>query len=308
MSSSNRRVDPWRVSLHGGHSGNYCDHATGSLREMLEAAVVEGYSTFGVSEHVPRPAEFLYPEEIALGWNEELLKRKFAEYTVDIQSLQVEFKDKLAVLRGYETEVVPNLTYQSEMLSFRAEALEDGSPAFDYCVGSVHYVDGMQIDGSVSAFQKAVEVSGGLESLAEHYYLTIEQMVLSLRPEIVGHFDLIKKNAIKSGQDRAVYESKKVIDAAVNALEAVKTTGAVLDLNTAGWRKGLGEPYPAPWVVDMAKEMEIPFCFGDDSHNPAQVGDGINDARLYLIENGVDYICTYDRTNSGLEKRVIGLK
>ena len=308
MSSSTRRMDPWRVSLHGGHSGSYCDHATGTLREILEAAVVEGYATFGVSEHVPRPTEFLYPEEIALGWNADLLKSKFDDYTMDIQSLQVEFKDKLNILKGFEAEVVPTSTYESEMLSIRSKTLQDGSQAFDYFVGSVHYVDGMQIDGSVSAFKEAVDVCGGLETLAEHYYVTIAQMVLSLKPEIVGHFDLIKKNAIKSRQDRAVYESKRVIDAAVNALEAVKSTGAVLDLNTAGWRKGLGEPYPAPWVVDMAKEMEIPFCFGDDSHNSAQVGHGINDARLYLIENGVDYICTYDRTYSGLEKRIIGLK
>ncbi len=30
---------PWKVSLHGGHSGQFCDHAKGSLREIVEAAI-----------------------------------------------------------------------------------------------------------------------------------------------------------------------------------------------------------------------------------------------------------------------------
>ncbi len=52
------------VSLHGGHSGEFCDHAEGSLREILDAAIDAGYHTFGVSEHAPRCEDrFTYPNE-----------------------------------------------------------------------------------------------------------------------------------------------------------------------------------------------------------------------------------------------------
>ncbi len=64
----------------------------------------------------------------------------------------------------------------------------------------------------------------------------------------------------------------------------------MLDLNTAGWRKNLGDPYPAPWLVDRARDMGVPFCFGDDSHGPAQVGDGVERARDYLLRHGVTTI------------------
>jgi len=61
-------VAEWKASLHGGHSGEFCDHAGGTLREMVEAAVAFGYRTFGVSEHAPRyEPRFLYAEERALG-------------------------------------------------------------------------------------------------------------------------------------------------------------------------------------------------------------------------------------------------
>ena len=32
----------YRVSLHGGHSGEFCDHAEGSLRDTIEAAITFG--------------------------------------------------------------------------------------------------------------------------------------------------------------------------------------------------------------------------------------------------------------------------
>src|SRR5579863_5657823 len=99
---------PWRVSLHGGHSGDYCDHAQGSLREILEAAVTAGYHTFGVSEHVPRVRpEDLYAKEIELGWTVAKLASDFERYSRDLTDLVEEFADRLIVLRGFEIEVIP---------------------------------------------------------------------------------------------------------------------------------------------------------------------------------------------------------
>jgi len=45
---------PWKVSLHGGHSSAYCDHAASPLRDMIESAITKGYRVFGITEHAPR--------------------------------------------------------------------------------------------------------------------------------------------------------------------------------------------------------------------------------------------------------------
>ena len=42
--------EAWRVSLHGGHSSGYCDHATSTLAEILEAACDAGMRTYGVTD------------------------------------------------------------------------------------------------------------------------------------------------------------------------------------------------------------------------------------------------------------------
>ena len=44
----------WRASLHGGHSGAYCDHAEGSLEEVVAEAARQGFEVYGLSEHAPR--------------------------------------------------------------------------------------------------------------------------------------------------------------------------------------------------------------------------------------------------------------
>jgi histidinol-phosphatase (PHP family) len=300
MQQGSKEREPWRVSLHGGHSGEFCDHAQGTLREILEAAVAAGFRTFGVSEHVPRSAEkFLYAEERDRGWDMAKITADFERYAEVLTPLAEEFADRLTVLRGFEAEVIPTETYREQVRGYRARKLPDGRPVFDYCVGSVHYVREHQIDGPPENWVKAAEALGGPEALAITYYETVAEMVETLHPEVVGHLDLIKRNAALAGFGELPLDTPRIRQAATAALEAVRMHDGILDLNTAGWRKGLGEPYPAPWLVQQAQEMGIPFCFGDDSHSADQVGAGVEEARIYLRRYGVSHITVLTREECG---------
>jgi len=263
---------------------------------MMETAVTANYHTFGVSEHVPRGAErFIYSEERARGWDLAKITADFERYAAAITPLAEEFADRLTVLRGFEAEVVPTDSYVEQMRGYRARTLPDGRPVFDYCVGSVHYVREHQIDGRPENWLKAMEATGGPERLAVCYYETVAKMVTALHPEVVGHLDLIKRNAALTGFGGLPLDTPPIRRAAISTLEAVRAHGGILDLNTAGWRKGLGEPYPAPWLVAQAQAMGVPFCFGDDSHRTDQVGAGLEEARLYLLRNGVSSLTVLAR-------------
>lgn len=291
-------AQPWKVSLHGGHSGEFCEHAAGDLREVLEAAVAAGYHTFGVSEHAPRSEERLvYATERAKGFDVVRLHADFEAYAQAITPLADEFSDRLTVLRGFEAEVVPASSYRDEMLGHRHRF------GFDYMVGSVHYVEEISIDGPKSDFEVLLARLGGLEALAVQYYEAVAEMVDALRPDVVGHLDLIRRNAPLD----AALDTPTIRNAASRALEAVREYGCILDLNTAGWRKGLESPYPAPWLVRLAHEMNIGFCFGDDSHGPAQVGEGVDQARAYLLENGVTTVTVLTRDDGAIVRRVVPL-
>lgn len=50
---------------HHSHSGQYCAHAHGKLADVVAKAAELGFTTFCLSEHMPRlKEEELYPEEI----------------------------------------------------------------------------------------------------------------------------------------------------------------------------------------------------------------------------------------------------
>ncbi|MBI1318268.1 MAG: histidinol-phosphatase HisJ family protein [Candidatus Hydrogenedens sp.] len=272
---------PWRVSCHGGHSSAYCDHAFSPLREMLDAAVERGFAAYGITEHAPRYGEeFLYEEEKAQGWTVDTLVEKFAQYAADSRAIQEEYRGKLKILRGFEAEVVPCDTYLELMQGLRAEH------GFEYMVGSVHYVDGYVIDYTLDAFNEAAAAFGGVEPLAVRYYELVGEMVSRLRPEVVGHLDLIRKIA----PDRAEVETPRVRKAALHTLEIILEHGGILDINTTPMRRGDSIPYVAPWLLDAAAAMSLPMTFGDDSHTTDDVGANIDDARAYLLEHGVEEV------------------
>ncbi|MDQ1255641.1 MAG: histidinol-phosphatase family, partial [Candidatus Hydrogenedentes bacterium] len=265
---------PWKVSLHGGHTGEFCDHAHGTLREIVEAAVAFGYHTYGLAEHVARTeARFLYPEELEMGWDIVKIQRDFEAYAHAARQLATEFADRIEIFCGFEADNIPATGYVELTRDFRERY------AFDYIVASNHYVDEILIDGHESSFARALDKYGALEPLVLRYYESLAEMVTALKPEVVGHFDVIRKRALPYGD----CDTPAIRRAAESALEAVRGAGCILDLNTAAYRKGLGTPFPAPWVVLKAHAMGIPFCFGDDSHAPDQVGAGVARAREYLL-------------------------
>ena len=58
---------------------------------------------------------------------------------------------------------------------------------------------------------------------------------------------------------------------AQNALNAIKKSGMVLELNVAGFRKPIAEAYPSLSLLKQAFELDIPITFASDAHKPEQV-------------------------------------
>lgn len=291
---------PWMVSLHGGHSSAYCDHADSTLQELLDAAVERGMRVFGMTEHAPRGEKrLLFPEEVSMGWDVRKIGRMFEEYAQESRERVAEYADRIQLLRGFEIEVAPGKRYPELMQKLRERH------QFDYIVGSVHFIEDELFDYNVESLKKVSQKVGGLEKLGVRYYRILAEMVEVLRPEVVGHFDVIRKYAEPLG----AVDTPPIREAAMAALEAVQAAGGILDVNTAPYRRGHDVPYPAPWIVEAARDMGIPFCFGDDSHAVADVGAGIEQARAYLLDHQVETItCLMRRDDGAIDREVIPLR
>ena len=292
-------MSAWRSSFHGGHSGQFCDHAKGSLREMIEAAIEKGIKTYGLSEHSPRFSEDqIFSEEKENGYDVDKLIATFLSYIEEAFLLQKEYKDRINIFVGFETEYISE-DYLEKMKNLRREG------AFDYIIGSVHHVNEICIDAKPEWTQKAIESCGGIENFAINYYQSIARLVMSLKPQIVGHIDLIKKCL----DEKIALDSQPIKNQMCETLKVISDNNCALDLNVYPFRKGKSEPYPAPWIVQMAHEMNIPFAFGDDSHSPDTVGVGLDEGRDYLLSLGVEEVQIFEWDEAeGCSKKKLRLK
>jgi histidinol-phosphatase (PHP family) len=285
--------------MHGGHSSEFTTHGGSTLPELIEAAIDRGLVTYGLTNHVvTSEARFLYEDEVAAGLDGRSRAAQFEAYAQASATAVREYADRIELLRGFEAEVVPSASYIADMRALRERY------GFEYIVGSVHWVDEAPIDVSQELFDEAAERAGGLEGLLVRYYDRVAEMVDGLHPEVVGHFDLPR---LMSEGDPA-HEASGPRAAANRALDVISEAGSLVEVNTAGYRKGLRGPYPAPWVVQRASELGIAMTFSDDSHHVDHVAANLEMARAYLLAFKVSTIGSLGRAGDGsIERREIPL-
>jgi histidinol-phosphatase (PHP family) len=132
---------------------------------------------------------------------------------------------------------------------------------FDYLIGSVHDLDGWPFD-----HPDYVEGYAGRDAdeLYRRYFSAVVRVAESGLFDVIGHLDLIKVFGCRSRRPAS--------ELAEAALEAVRTQGLAVEVNTAGLFKPAGEIYPGPELLRACFDRGIPITFGSDAHRPEEVG------------------------------------
>jgi histidinol-phosphatase (PHP family) len=175
------------------------------------------------------------------------------------------------------------------MQTFQAKRVM--SRHIDYVVGSVHFLgSGEQqdsFDGTEERFRQLLSdaYNGDIREMVRDYYRRMSQVKSLPKLLIAGHFDLIKR-----WNQRKTYftgEETWYRDAANQALESLASSEILIELNTAGWGKGLGEPYPSEWILRRCTELGLHITVSADSHEPGALTDGYTKAVDLLDSFGV---------------------
>jgi histidinol-phosphatase (PHP family) len=261
-----------RVSVHGGHSGQFCLHASGSLEEIINAYIAHDFSWVGITEHMPPSLdEIVYPEESQAGMSLQSLHQRFALYIKECRRLQKKYSDQITIFVGMETETYPGSEQQVNAL------LEEFRP--DYIVGSVHHVGTIPIDYSQEEYDRAAVTLGGVDQLYCQYFDLQYTMLQQLKPAVVGHFDLIR---IFDSDYEERLQKKEITEKIARNLDYIKDYGLILDYNLRSLLKGASEPYVSKNILQMALEREIAIVPGDDSHGIDSIGANIDKAMVTL--------------------------
>ncbi len=266
------------ISLHGGHSGEFCCHAEDRLADIIEQYIQMGFRQVGITEHIPpKHSRFLYPEEIAQGLAVDDIYQRFARYFTTVKQLKADLSHRIRIFAGMETEAFTG--YLPHVRNLVAEF----SP--DYLVGSVHHVADICFDYSLKTYGTAVRACGSVEDLYMAYFDRQFEMIQAVRPFVVGHFDLVRIHDPDYTAQVLQPEIARKID---RNLDLIKDLNLVMDLNLRPLARGEAEPYPAKSILEKIRSRQIPMVPGDDSHGVAQAGKHVDAGIRLLEEMGFD--------------------
>ncbi len=253
------------INLHT-HSF-YCGHGTGELKDFAEKA--RGvFKVLGFSEHQPVPDDSL-PSRMPFS--------DFESYIADIENLQRENNrgfvianensynlpntdgnengSEIFILKGSECDWEPRYRsfYEDYVL---------GEKAFDYVLGSVHFVKTKT--GELKYIPSAREFD--LNDL-KWYVSRYAEMIESGLFLVACHPDLFF-GGYKKWDEEAVSASKDIISCAIEH-------EIPLEMNDLGLRKrpmetniGLRPQYTVPEFWALARDMGALICTNTDAHNP----------------------------------------
>lgn len=266
------------VSVHGGHSGQFCHHATDSLEEIIQLYIKKQFPWVGITEHSPAISEaLLYPDQRAAGLTPDFLYDRFAAYMRECRRLQKKYRSEIRIFAAMEIE-----TY-SGYETFIPSLINRFQP--DYIVGSVHFVNDMGFDYSQEQYDKTVAAAGGIDQLYCSYFDAQYEMIKVLQPAVVGHFDLIR--IFDPGYKQRLLQPEIMARIKRN-LQLIRRLELIMDFNLRSLLKGADEPYISRVILEMALAMGIAVVPGDDSHGLASVGANMEKAIAILHELGCD--------------------
>lgn len=232
----------------------YCDGLC-TAEEQLAAAQRLGFVSLGFSGHAMQ----------GFDWQCCMSVEGQRAYLAELRCIQ----DKLAewslspkVYAGLEQDaLVPDVEKAKNRLDF------------DYILGSTHYFpeplgeEWVAVDGSPELLKRCIDerFDGDALAMAEAYYALHGAYIEKDQPDIIGHFDLVRKYAARIGLDVTTAAYKRT---AFNALEHARKGCNVLEVNTGNIARGSDVlPYPADFLLDAWQDMGGELTLTSDCHD-----------------------------------------
>ena len=244
-----------------------CHHAEGRAAEYLAEARLRNLPELCFTDHAPNPHGYDPLNRMTLD--------DFPSYQAMVRQLQDSKSPR--VLFGLEADYYPG------GVEFLGNWLDGHS--FDFVLGSVHYVGNWCIDdpARIELWQSA-----DVPDVWRKYFRLLADLADTRLFDAIGHLDLPKKFGF-------VPPERDIVEMAGPTLDRIASANMSIELNTGGLRKPIGEIYPSPTLLRLARDRNIPICFGSDAHKPGEVGFEFAAALRLAREAGYTHAARYAR-------------
>lgn len=254
----------------------FCD-GKNTPEEMVCAAIEKGFAALGFSGHSPAPGD-------------DSGMRDVPGYQKEIARLKESYQDKIALYTGIEQDYLT----------------KNAGYGFDYRIGSVHCLekDGMlyPVDYSRKRFEESLQTGFGGDALAfvKLYYETVGRMIDELKPDVIGHFDLVRKfNAGKAFFDEEGSAYRRM----AREILCGHARDGIFEVNTGVIFRGYRDtPYPAFWMLKMLREENARVTITSDAHSAAGLDCGYRLVGQLLREAGFKSVWQLSPEGDGLKE------
>lgn len=240
------------------------------VEAMLEEAKKRGFSSFYLTDHM----DYDYPE------NEEGLDFLFEpeEYFKALEGMEKKYGGSLRIYPSIELGLKPELKEDYQKLI-------DSYP-FDFVIGSTHLIKNQDPYYPDFWLNRREE-----EVIASYFEQVLENLRAFPKFNSLGHLDYIIRYAPSKKTD---YHYATYQDYLEEILKLLIQKGIALEVNTAGYVKGLGQPNPCTEVLERYYSLggEL-ITIGSDAHKPSDYAYGFPKVEELLKKLGFRYYTVY---------------
>ena len=160
---------------------NLCD-GNDTLKDIVEKGIELNIKILGFSSHSPLP----FKQDWVLS------KENLNIYLLELEKLKNNYLNNISIKKGLEVDYIPD-TLSPEKVK--------NDYKLDYVIGSIHFVEfdinnPITVDSSFEDFKILLKnnYKNNIKNLIEDYFNRVYEMCKHNKIDILGHFDLIKKN------------------------------------------------------------------------------------------------------------------
>lgn len=221
-----------------------------------------------------------FTDHLDIDYKEEpgLFDLDIPNYQKEIANVKEIYKDKLDICWGIELGLQPYLEKENQSIIL--------NNAFDFVIGSTHVVK--QVDIYYPAYYEGRNEE---DCYREYFEETLKNAQSSVDFDVYGHLDYV----VRYGPNKnKFYSYEKYADVIDEILRTLIQKGKGLELNTAGFKYGLGHAHPVIPVLKRYKELggEI-ITLGSDGHAPEQIAWDFEKVPAILKESGFAYFTVF---------------
>lgn len=244
-----------------------CKHARGEAHEFIETAIAAGITEIAFTDHIPLPDGFDLQHRMA--------ENEIELYIRWIESLQIRYPG-IKIRLGIEADYIEGL----EEYLFKFLNTYD----FDVVIMAVHFLKHWPADQWVFAYDFPGKP---IEAIYLDYLETVIRGIRTGLFDILGHADIIKNPAapLLSVVPGGVYK----------LLSEIKSAGMAMEINTSGFRKPIGESFPALNWLGAAQRYGIPLTIGSDAHRPSQIALRFPEVYIRLEQFNINRLATFEK-------------